>query len=134
MKFWVSQSVRSERMHNCITCEHYVAQTKTCGPLGFGKKVGTRELCGCIMPVKTQLKWAECPLGKWQAQITKEQIAEVEEALQGITHHVTADKNKELQQLSNKLFGRNNAISNCRSCVRKMIDELRDLVMSSKTQ
>ncbi len=134
MKFWVSQNVRNQRMHNCMTCEHYVAQTRSCGPLGFGKKVGTKELCGCIMPVKTQLKYAECPIGKWQAQITKQQIDEVAEALKGIKNHVSASQNKELQALSNKLFGRNNAISNCRSCVRKMIDELRDLVVSSRTQ
>lgn len=132
MQFLVSNQTKNDRLDTCRTCEHYVAQTQSCGTLILGKKVGNAQLCGCVMPIKTTLKYAECPLGKWQAQITKKDIAAVAEILRDVNHAVTTDQNKQLTALSNKIFGRNSQVSNCNSCVKKMVNELRELVKQSE--
>ena len=44
--------VRSDRMLACRDCEHFQ----------FGVVCGD---CGCVMTLKTWLKDATCPLGKW---------------------------------------------------------------------
>jgi len=40
-----------QRIEICRQCEHYAAL--------FCKK------CGCFMPLKTRIRQAQCPLGKW---------------------------------------------------------------------
>lgn len=42
-----------ERLEICKECPRLFAPTFTC------------KECGCFMKVKTQLKNAKCPLGKW---------------------------------------------------------------------
>lgn len=42
-----------QRMDICSACPQLIQLTKQC------------KECGCIMPVKTKMKLAECPLGKW---------------------------------------------------------------------
>lgn len=42
-----------ERMEICKACPNL--------KLNFCKE------CGCFMPAKTKLKWASCPIGKWEA-------------------------------------------------------------------
>lgn len=47
-----SESLPRLRMSVCQTCP-------------FFTKARTCRKCGCFMPVKTKLKNARCPLGKW---------------------------------------------------------------------
>jgi len=49
-----SQKVRKERMDICNLCQHFISLTKQCSK------------CGCIMPLKTKLANASCPLNKWE--------------------------------------------------------------------
>ena len=42
-----------ERAKICNECEH------------LNKVLGQCRKCGCWMPAKTRLNWAECPIGKW---------------------------------------------------------------------
>jgi hypothetical protein len=42
-----------ERTLICKQCEHLVQIFNVC------------NVCGCFMPIKTKLKRAECPIGKW---------------------------------------------------------------------
>jgi hypothetical protein len=42
-----------KRLDICRTCPELFAPTLTC------------KQCGCFMKIKTQIKSAECPLGKW---------------------------------------------------------------------
>jgi protein-arginine kinase activator protein McsA len=51
--FWASDQLMQERISICHQCEHYFKPTTTC------------KKCGCIMAVKTKLKQAACPVGKW---------------------------------------------------------------------
>lgn len=41
------------RMSICTSCIEFIDLTKQC------------KKCGCIMPLKTKLKNASCPIGKW---------------------------------------------------------------------
>ena len=43
----------SVRMSHCASCPEYIKTTKQC------------KQCGCIMPLKTRLLNAKCPLNLW---------------------------------------------------------------------
>lgn len=43
----------AERYSICLGCPELIKMTKQC------------RKCGCLMFAKTQLKKAECPIGKW---------------------------------------------------------------------
>jgi len=42
-----------KRMDICLGCEHLIKLTHQC------------KECGCFMNLKTKLKEARCPIGKW---------------------------------------------------------------------
>lgn len=42
-----------ERAFICRDCDNLIPVLRTC------------KKCGCFMPAKTRLDWAECPIGKW---------------------------------------------------------------------
>lgn len=50
---YTSRDVRDERFALCKGCEVLFKPTRTC------------KECGCFMGLKTWLKDASCPLGKW---------------------------------------------------------------------
>jgi hypothetical protein len=79
------------------------------------------------MPVKVNLKHASCPLGKWHATIDQATLDHIKAAVKDITLQISPDKNRELTALWNKITGVNNPVSNCGSCVRKMIEELKQI-------
>ena len=43
------ESVSTERYNICLECDNLRKTIKIC------------KLCGCFMPAKTKLPWAECP-------------------------------------------------------------------------
>jgi hypothetical protein len=49
---YVDEEVQKSRYDLCEGCEHLMA-TKQCSQ------------CGCMMPIKTKLLHAKCPVGKW---------------------------------------------------------------------
>lgn len=48
------QSVIDKRMEICNSCEFLIKATKQC------------KKCGCLMPMKTKLANAGCPINKWE--------------------------------------------------------------------
>lgn len=50
---YTSEEIRGARYKTCLGCERLFKPTRTC------------KECGCFMSLKTWLKHAECPLGKW---------------------------------------------------------------------
>lgn len=50
---YTTKNIRDSRYEVCKGCEHFFNPIKMC-----------RE-CGCSMPLKTWLKNATCPVGKW---------------------------------------------------------------------
>jgi hypothetical protein len=64
------KSNHDKRFEICVACEHFIAATGSCGTLIIGstvvhdnKKV---KLCGCVMFIKSAIKSAFCPIGKWK--------------------------------------------------------------------
>ena len=52
----VTQDLQEKRMEICRSCEFFVSITQQC------------KKCGCIMPAKTKLAEAFCPVHKWEAE------------------------------------------------------------------
>jgi hypothetical protein len=50
---WVDETLFNERYSICKSCPELIKLTKQC------------KKCGCFMAVKSKLKMASCPLGKW---------------------------------------------------------------------
>jgi hypothetical protein len=50
---YTTREIRDERLDACKDCDRLFKPTRTC-----------RE-CGCFMSMKTWLKDASCPIGKW---------------------------------------------------------------------
>lgn len=48
-----SEEEAESRMNICLECPELIGLTKQC------------KQCGCIMPAKTKLLKAVCPIGKW---------------------------------------------------------------------
>lgn len=55
---YTTAEIRGERYDICLGCERLFKPTRTC------------KECGCFMAMKTWLKQASCPLGKWNATDT----------------------------------------------------------------
>lgn len=49
----VEESVAEARYAICLECPELIGLTKQC------------KQCGCVMPMKTKVRVATCPLGKW---------------------------------------------------------------------
>ena len=49
----VSEEVAATRFDACTSCEFFIKPTSQCSK------------CGCLMNLKTKLKLAKCPVGKW---------------------------------------------------------------------
>lgn len=54
---YADEETASSRFEICKRCPEFVDLTTQC------------KKCGCVMKLKTKLKMAECPLGKWQQVI-----------------------------------------------------------------
>lgn len=131
--FLVSHQKRENRYRICKECEHFVATTKSCGTLGFGSEVQhngeTRKLCGCVMPIKVRLKVCSCPLDKWFSEITDQLVQQIRTLIDGMEDdRITGYENQKLTELWNQAAGRNRTISNCKSCVRGMIEDLKNVL------
>ena len=50
---YAEESLSQERYSICSACPEFMKSTKQC------------KKCGCFMALKTKLKDAECPIGKW---------------------------------------------------------------------
>lgn len=50
---YIEKVESDKRMQTCLSCEHLIKLTHQC------------EKCGCFMKLKTKLKDATCPIGKW---------------------------------------------------------------------
>lgn len=50
---YVDEDTRNRRYTMCLDCDRLLKLTRTC------------KECGCFMSMKTWLKGAYCPIGKW---------------------------------------------------------------------
>ena len=88
--FTVPPAIRDHRIKTCQECKYYKKTTMSCGTLIIGDSVPEENefnyrkkkvrLCGCVMPVKTKLVFAKCPLNKWDSfRLSKEEIDELKQ-------------------------------------------------------
>ena len=54
-KNYTTQDIRNGRYEICLDCDKLFKPTRTC------------KECGCFMAMKTWLKNASCPIGKWSS-------------------------------------------------------------------
>lgn len=125
---FVSQNTRAARLETCKGCEHFNPSTRSCGTLLKRKKVKGGTLCGCFMPAKASLKSESCPLGKWAATVNAQDLAEIREFVNSLENFISRDQNAKLVEMYNRTFGTNEVPSNCSSCVRAMIENLKKTV------
>ena len=127
---FVNAHLRAERLATCRNCEHYVPKTKSCGPL-ISEAFTDSPLCGCYMPAKTKLKVASCPLDKWGATVTPQDVEQIREFLD---RHNDLRTKEELTMLANKFLGAGKKASGCAACNRKLLEQLEKLVHNADTQ
>jgi hypothetical protein len=126
--FFVTGQKRTDRLTICQGCEHFVQSTKSCGPL-VTEAFTDSKLCGCHMPTKTRLKVASCPLGKWEAEIKESDL----DAIRKLIENPTKATNGDLAELYSKATGTNTKASQCSSCNRRMLNELKQLLKDATT-
>ena len=126
--FFVTGQKRTDRLTICQGCEHFVQSTKSCGPL-VTEAFTDSKLCGCHMPTKTRLKVASCPLGKWEAEIKENDL----DAIRKLLENPTKATNGDLAELYSKATGTNTKASQCSSCNRRMLNELKQLLKDATT-
>ena len=130
-----SSKIRNERLEICRSCKHFVKLTQSCGTLGVGETVKykntTKKLCGCIMPIKTHLKIGSCPLNKWRSEVSKDDIKAIKKLLGSLdakTNRITKEQNIKLTELYNRITSKKNKVSSCAPCVKKMVNEMREML------
>ena len=125
---FVSQNTRAARLEICRGCEHFNKSTRSCGTLLKKKKVKGGTLCGCFMPAKASLKSEACPIGKWGPTVNPQDLAEIREFVNSLENFISRDQNEKLVEMYNRTYGTNEVPSNCSSCVRGMIENLKKTV------
>lgn len=126
--FFVTGQKRTDRLTICQGCEHFVQSTKSCGDL-VTEAFTDSKLCGCHMPTKTRLKVASCPLGKWEAEIKESDL----DAIRKLIENPSKATNGDLAELYSKATGTNTKASQCSSCNRRMLNELKQLLKDATT-
>jgi hypothetical protein len=138
----VSTKIAKERLSVCMQCKYFKANTKSCGTLIFGNDI-TEEvnndetnivtyrrkkvrLCGCRMPVKTYLALASCPIGKWNRQLSNEDMESFVTFVNEfkIMGRWKDDDIKLFYKWIEKIKGVRQQVYHCSSCIRKSLNEI----------
>jgi hypothetical protein len=80
------------------------------------------------MPAKASLKSESCPIGKWGATVRPEDLAEIRAFVNSLENYISREQNAMLVDMYNRTYGTNEVPSNCSSCVRGMIENLKKTV------
>ena len=120
------------RLEICRTCKFFEASTQSCGPLIVGDEVETEvlfrkksiKLCGCVMPIKAKLAFAQCPASKWEGVLSLEEQIEFKRFLLDMkSQGKLEDKDLiKFYSFKDKATGAFNERSTCSPCVRKDIN------------
>lgn len=134
----VTPAVRNSRLEKCHGCKFFQSNFGTCGTPVVGKYVELPQneatyykekirLCGCVMKIKTKLKFASCPIGKWGPDFIDGQLLEkMRGFLEGILtkSSLTWEEVVELYNYINSLSKRRYKVSSCPTCIANFITEL----------
>jgi hypothetical protein len=139
LNFNVLPKIRSERFAICQSCKFYNTTFGTCGTPVIGQYVELEEntkkhykekiqLCGCVMRIKTKLRFASCPAHKWSAENFTahevEQLTNFVKSIDGKTK-LDADQLRTLFNWKSRITNKPEQVSQCGSCIKDLIAELK---------
>lgn len=131
------------RLEICRTCKFFESSTQSCGPLIVGDEVETEvlfrrksiKLCGCVMPIKAKLAFAQCPASKWDGVLSMDEQIEFKRFLLDMkAQGKLEDKDLiKFYSFKDKATGAFNERSTCSPCVRKdinmFLESMKDVVV-----
>lgn len=123
----------SRRLAICRACEFSktTGTQLTCGTPIVGDEVKYKgkkhRTCGCFLDLKTKLKPAACPLGKWGDKAQEAEAVERAKALMASMkgrNRISSKEADELRELWRLLVARDNDPPRCAKCLIEMRDYL----------
>ena len=85
------------------------------------------------MKVKAAIAFTRCPIGKWEREndLTPDQLSILTRLVNQIgADKVNHDENVGITNLYNEIFGMNKKVSSCGSCVRQIVNDLKEVLKS----
>lgn len=85
------------------------------------------------MKVKAAIAFTRCPIGKWEREndLTPDQLSILTRLVNQIgSDKVNHDENVGITNLYNEIFGMNKKVSSCGSCVRQIVNDLKEVLKS----
>tara|TARA_R110000868_G_scaffold172303_1_gene408206 strand:- start:909 stop:1172 length:264 start_codon:yes stop_codon:yes gene_type:complete len=85
------------------------------------------------MKVKAAIAFTRCPIGKWEREndLTPDQLSILKRLVNQIgADKVNHDENVGITNLYNEIFGMNKKVSSCGSCVRQIVNDLKEVLKS----
>lgn len=108
---------RNRRFEICKACKYFKEETQSCGTILRPRTLRNGVyLCGCHMPTKTRFKAAKCGAGHWDAQITDEELQEMQQ-LGELKGNVSREQAKAIIDTYNRVTGSNEKYTSCPSCL-----------------
>lgn len=71
----ILENLAKERLRHCISCTLY--DNGVCSPLKSSEQIDTGKIkhgCGCVLKAKALSYSSECPLHKWKAELTPDEL------------------------------------------------------------
>ena len=85
------------------------------------------------MKVKAAIAFTRCPIGKWEREndLTPDQLSILKRLVNQIgADKVNHDENVGITNLYNEIFGMNKKVSSCGTCVRQIVNDLKEVFKS----
>lgn len=85
------------------------------------------------MKIKAAIAFTRCPVGKWdrEHEITQDQLSILRRILNDINGTtVSKNQNVGLTNLYNEIFGMKKNVSSCGSCVKQLVNDLKQILES----
>ena len=85
------------------------------------------------MKVKAAIAFTRCPIGKWEREndLTPDQLSILKRLVNQIgADKVNHDENVGITNLYNEIFGMNKKVSSCGTCVRQIVNDLKEVLKS----
>ena len=125
---FVTGQERARRLEICKACKYFKEDTQSCGTILRPRTLKNGVyLCGCHMPTKTRFKVAKCGAGKWEEQITHEELEQIRKVVD-LKGTISAEQIRELIATYNSVTGSNEKPTTCTACLRQIQDNLRRML------
>ena len=125
---FVTGQERSRRLEICKACKYFKEDTQSCGTILRPRTLKNGVyLCGCHMPTKTRFKVAKCGAGKWEEQITQEELEQIRKVVD-LKGTISTKQIAELTETYNRVTGSNTKPTTCTSCLRQIQNDLRQML------